>query len=31
MFFTYILENDISRRHYVGSTNNLERRLEEHN
>ena len=31
MFTVYILKNSISRRHYVGSTNNLVRRISEHN
>ncbi len=31
MFYLYILFNDISKRHYIGSTNDLLRRLEEHN
>ena len=31
MFHAYILRNTISGRHYIGSTNNLERRLQEHN
>ena len=31
MFYTYILENSISKRHYIGSTNDLNRRLNEHN
>ncbi|MCX6730362.1 MAG: GIY-YIG nuclease family protein [Candidatus Roizmanbacteria bacterium] len=31
MFFTYILENNVSHRHYIGSTNDLDRRLGEHN
>ena len=31
MYFVYILKNNSSNKHYIGSTNNLERRLEEHN
>ncbi len=31
MYFMYILSNDLSGKHYIGSTNNLERRLDEHN
>lgn len=31
MFIVYILKNDTSGRHYIGSTNNLIRRLSEHN
>ncbi len=31
MFVVYVLQNLVSHRHYVGSTNNLERRVEEHN
>jgi putative endonuclease len=31
MYFVYILKNDFLDKHYIGSTNNLERRLEEHN
>ena len=31
MYYTYILKNNISGRHYIGSTNNLIRRIEEHN
>ncbi len=31
MYFTYILRNNNTGRHYVGSTNNLERRIKEHN
>lgn len=27
----YILQNSLSRRFYIGSTNNIDRRLEEHN
>jgi putative endonuclease len=30
-FYTYIIESDISQRWYVGHTNNIERRLVEHN
>lgn len=31
MFFAYVLVSDKNGRKYYGSTNNLERRLEEHN
>ena len=31
MFIVYILKNNFSGKHYIGSTNNLERRLAEHN
>ena len=31
MFKVYILKNSISGRHYIGSTNDIERRLSEHN
>jgi len=31
MFFTYVLVSEKNGRKYYGSTNNLERRLEEHN
>ena len=31
MFFTYILENSVNHRRYIGSTNDIDRRLEEHN
>jgi putative endonuclease len=31
MYYVYVLRNEFSRRHYIGSTNNLHRRLEEHN
>ncbi len=31
MFFTYVLENSFSKRHYIGSTNDLNRRILEHN
>ncbi len=31
MFQTYILQNNLTGRFYIGSTNNLQRRLEEHN
>ena len=31
MYFTYILRNSNTGRHYIGSTNNLERRIKEHN
>lgn len=31
MYYVYILKNDFSNKHYIGSTNNLERRLDEHN
>ena len=30
MFYLYILKNDETGRFYIGSTNNLERRLKEH-
>jgi len=30
MFYVYILHNEESDRYYIGSTNNLERRLKEH-
>ena len=29
-YSTYILQNALTKKHYVGSTNNLQRRLEEH-
>jgi putative endonuclease len=29
--YVYILKSEINNRYYVGSTNNIERRLEEHN
>jgi putative endonuclease len=31
MFFAYILRSEKTKRHYVGSTDNLKNRLEEHN
>ena len=31
MFQTYILKNDITKKFYIGSTNDLQRRLKEHN
>ncbi len=31
MYYTYILRNTKSGRHYIGSTNDLKRRLSEHN
>lgn len=31
MFFIYILYNSVINRYYIGSTNDLMRRLEEHN
>jgi putative endonuclease len=31
MFYTYVLESLKNKRHYTGSTNNLRRRLKEHN
>lgn len=31
MFYTYVLKNEISNRHYIGSTSDISRRLEEHN
>ncbi|HBC72656.1 TPA: endonuclease [Candidatus Amesbacteria bacterium] len=31
MFYTYILRNTYSGRHYIGSTNDISRRLSEHN
>lgn len=31
MYYAYVLRNNISHRHYIGSTNDLERRLSEHN
>ncbi|MBM3251400.1 MAG: GIY-YIG nuclease family protein [Candidatus Omnitrophica bacterium] len=31
MFYTYILQSEKDRKFYTGSTNNLERRIEEHN
>lgn len=30
MFWLYILRNPVTNRYYIGSTNNLERRLNEH-
>jgi len=31
MYWTYILESLKTRKYYIGSTNNLERRLSDHN
>ncbi|MDP3988157.1 MAG: GIY-YIG nuclease family protein [Candidatus Levybacteria bacterium] len=31
MYFTYILQSEKDGRYYIGSTNNLENRLERHN
>ena len=31
MYTVYVLQNTISRRHYVGSTNDIARRMSEHN
>ena len=31
MFFVYIIKSDLDRKLYVGSTNDLKRRLKEHN
>ena len=31
MYYVYILQNLESKRYYIGSTNDLERRLKEHN
>jgi putative endonuclease len=31
MFFTYVLRSKKTRRYYIGSTDNLENRLQEHN
>ncbi len=31
MFYVYILKSSIFQKHYVGSTNNLSRRLSDHN
>jgi putative endonuclease len=31
MYSTYILISRLTGRHYIGSTNNIDRRLEEHN
>jgi putative endonuclease len=31
MYTVYILKNSLSQRDYIGSTNNIARRLEEHN
>ena len=31
LYYTYVLENTLTKRHYVGSTNDIDRRLEEHN
>lgn len=31
MFYTYVLKNTLSGRHYIGSTNKLLRRIREHN
>ena len=31
MFYLYVLKSIIDKKYYIGSTNNIERRLEEHN
>ncbi len=31
MYYVYILQNTLSGRHYIGSTNDLARRIAEHN
>ncbi len=31
MWYTYVLKSTVNGRHYTGSTNNLERRIAEHN
>ena len=31
MYAVYILQNIITERYYIGSTNNIDRRLDEHN
>ena len=31
MFIVYILKNNLTGRHYIGSTNNIDRRISEHN
>lgn len=31
MWFVYILQSDINKKYYVGCTNNLDRRILEHN
>ena len=31
LWYTYVIKSSTSGRHYIGSTNNFERRLEEHN
>ena len=31
MYYTYIIQNDTNRRFYIGSTNDLVRRIQEHN
>lgn len=31
MFTVYVLQNTVSKRYYIGSTNDVSRRLEEHN
>jgi len=31
MWFVYILESEKDSKHYIGSTNDLKRRIEEHN
>ena len=31
MYFTYIIQNNKTKRRYIGSTENLERRLDQHN
>lgn len=31
MFFVYIIQSEISKKYYIGCTDNLDRRLKEHN
>ncbi|GAB4218688.1 MAG: GIY-YIG nuclease family protein [Candidatus Microgenomates bacterium] len=31
MFFTYVLKSEKDKKYYIGCTNNLKRRFEEHN
>lgn len=31
MFFTYIIKSNVNNKHYYGHTNNLQKRLNEHN